>query len=108
MSKKLAFLAAGILMIVIGVGLFVWENTPEGVCAPEGATRTSGFVDKEKGCALTIESYQAIRDSKTGLQWDNIGGALLVLGGLGLSITGLVIRRKPAADARVTGSATGP
>jgi hypothetical protein len=92
--SKTVLLAAAALAVVIGVGLWVWENTPEGVCAPDGASQTSGFVDDDKGCPLTIESYNEIRHSETGLQWDNIAGALLVLGGLGLGVAALVRKRR--------------
>jgi hypothetical protein len=103
MKLKLFVLAA--LLIVAGVGLFVWEPAgPEAECAKKFENITgsespeaSGFVDKEKNCQISIESWQRIQESKTGPQWDNIGGLVLVVGGLGAGIVGAVRKSKPAA-----------
>jgi hypothetical protein len=87
MMKLKLFVLAG-LLIVLGVGLFVWEPPgPEAECAKDPA-KTSGFVDEEKNCPISIESFERIRESKTGPQWDNIGGLVLVVGGVGVGIVG--------------------
>ncbi|MFC4495460.1 hypothetical protein ACFPA8_15110 [Streptomyces ovatisporus] len=94
MKQKLFVLAA--LLIVLGVGLFVWEPAgPEAECA-EDSSRTSGFVDEEKNCPISIESYERIRESKTGPQWDNIGGLVLVVAGVGTAVVAAVRKPKSA------------
>jgi hypothetical protein len=88
--------ALAALLIVIGVGLMVWEpEGPETECA-EDPSVTSGFVDKEKDCQISIESFNRIREAKSGPQWDNIGGLVLVVGGVAAGVVGLV--RKPRND----------
>lgn len=89
-------LALAALLIVIGVGLMVWEpEGPEAECAKDPSV-TSGFVDEEKDCPISIESYNRIREAETGPQWDNIGGLVLVVGGVAAGVVGLV--RKPRND----------
>lgn len=96
-QRRTYLFAIGGVLIVLGVltMLLLNPSVPEGECAPAGATQTSGFVDEEKGCPLTIESYNRIREAETGPRWGNIAGAVLILGGLGTAAFGL--RRKPAA-----------
>jgi hypothetical protein len=95
MKLKLFVLAA--LLIVLGIGLFVWEPAePEAECAKD-TTKTSGFVDKEKNCPISIESWNRIRESKTGPQWDNIGGLVLFVAGVGTAIVAAV--KKPNTSA---------
>lgn len=94
-KQRLLVLAA--LLIVLGVGLFVWEPAgPESECAKD-PSRTSGFVDKEKDCPISIESYERIREAESGPQWDNIGGLVLVVGGVAAAAVGAF--RKPRPDA---------
>jgi hypothetical protein len=97
-QRRTHLLLIGAVAIVVGVlsMLFLNPSVPEGECAPEGATQTSGFVDTEKGCRLTIESYNAIREAESGPRWGNIVGVVLILGGVGTGAFGL--RRKPAAS----------
>ncbi|GGO57909.1 hypothetical protein GCM10012287_54840 [Streptomyces daqingensis] len=93
---KLKLFALAALLIVLGAGLFVWEPAePEAECAKD-PSRTSGFIDKEKNCPISIESYDKIREAKSGPQWDNIGGLVLILGGVGTAIVAAV--RKPKSD----------
>lgn len=95
MTRSRLFALAA-LLVVIGVGLMVWEpEGPEAECAKDPGV-TSGFVDEEKGCPISIESYNRIREAKSGPQWDNIGGLVLVVGGLTAGVVGLV--RKPRND----------
>jgi hypothetical protein len=93
MTRSRLFALAA-LLIVIGVGLMVPEG-PETECAKD-ASMTSGFVDEEKDCPISIESYNRIREAKTGPQWDNIGGLVLVVGGVAAGVVALV--RKPRDD----------
>jgi hypothetical protein len=95
MTRSRLFALAA-LLIVIGVGLMVWEpEGPDAECAKDPNV-TSGFVDEEKDCPISIESYNRIREAKTGPQWDNIGGLVLVVGGVAAGVVGLV--RKPRND----------
>jgi hypothetical protein len=92
---KLFVLAA--LLIVLGVGLFVWEPAgPEAECAKD-TSKTSGFVDEEKNCPISIESWNRIRESKTGPQWDNIGGLVLIVAGVGTAIVAAVKKSDTSA-----------
>ena len=94
MKQKLFVLAA--LLIVLGVGLFVWEPAgPEAECAKD-PSRTSGFVDEEKDCPISIESYEKIREAETGPQWDNIGGLVLVVAGVATAVVAAVRKPKSA------------
>lgn len=94
-KQRLLVLAA--LLIVLGVGLFVWEPAePESECAKD-TSRTSGFVDEEKGCPISIESYERIREAKSGPQWDNIGGLVLVVGGVTAAAVGAFRKSRPQA-----------
>lgn len=97
MTTKLKLLVLAAVLIVLGVGLFVWAPPePETECATD-PLKTSGFVDEEKGCEVSIESMDRIMESRSGPQWDNIGGLVLVVGGLAVGITGLVKKSKPKA-----------
>lgn len=88
---KLTLFGLAAVLIVLGVGLMVWEPAgPEAECAKD-TTRTSGFFDKEKNCAISIESYERIRKAKTGPQWDNIGGLVLVVGAMGTALGGTAL-----------------
>jgi hypothetical protein len=95
--KKAQLLVLGALLIVLGVGLFIWEPPgPEAECAKD-PSRTSGFMDEEKKCPISIESFNKIREAKSGPQWDNIGGLVLVVGGLGAAAVGAFRKPKPTA-----------
>jgi hypothetical protein len=88
---KLTLFGLAAVLVVFGIGLMVWEPAgPEAECAKD-TSRTSGFVDKEKNCPISIESYERIRKAQTGPQWDNIGGLILVLGGVGAAAGGVTL-----------------
>ena len=95
MTKPRLFVLAA-LLVVLGVGLFVWEPAgPEAECAKD-PTKTSGFVDKEKNCPISIESWNRIQESKSGIRWDNIGGLVLVAGGGAAALVGVLRKSKTA------------
>ncbi len=102
---------AALVMMVLGIVAFPMETVvnpePEARCAPAGAAKTSGFVDEESGCAITIESWEEVSDWRSSPKWFRIMGLALVFFGLVGGIVGLILflrgRTGPAAP-----SATGP
>jgi hypothetical protein len=96
MKRSRLFLLAA-LLVVLGVGLMVWEPAGPATECAEDTGATSGFVDEEKGCPITIESYERIREAESGPQWDNIGGLVLVLGGAATAVVA-VVRRPGTAE----------
>jgi hypothetical protein len=95
-NRRTWLFLVGAVVIVLGVlsMLFLNPQAPEAECAPPG-TVTSGFVDEEKGCPITVESFQAIRSAETGLRWGNIFGVPLVLVGVVVASFGFSRRRVP-------------
>lgn len=92
-STKLVLLSVAGGLLLLGVLSFVLQPgppTPE--CAPAGAP-SSGFVDEDDPtCAITIESYQEIRDYETSPKLFRIAGAGLLVGGVVVGVVGLVKR----------------
>lgn len=79
MRTKLLAVAGA--LIVLGVLAFMLQpGAPEGECAPEGATQTSGFQDAESGCPLTIESADEIMDYNSAPKPFRIAGLVLRAG----------------------------
>ena len=87
-AKKLLVIAAG--LIVLGVLAFVLQpGEPAGECALEGSP-SSGWVDEESGCPISIESYEEIADYRSSPKPFRIVGLVLVVAGLGVGVTGIV------------------
>jgi hypothetical protein len=102
-KKKLLLVAA--VMLVVGIFLMVLPSPGEPAleCVPEGQP-SSGFRDADQdNCPVSIESYNDYAEWSSSPKWDNIGGLVLVLGGLGVGVTALVRgrskRTKPPAQA---------
>ena len=97
MSRTTAFIVAAVL-VVLGIVAFPLQylGKPEVECAAQGAP-TSGFVDEEKDCGITIESYNEIREFESGPKLFRIGGIVLILAGLGVAGYAAT-RKRPAAD----------
>jgi hypothetical protein len=95
-NRRTWLFLVGAVVIVLGVlsMLFLNPQVPEAECAPPGAA-TSGFVDEEKGCPITVESFEAIRSAETGLRWGNIIGVPLILVGIVVASFGFSRRRVP-------------
>lgn len=93
MSRTAAFVIAAVL-IVLGVAAFPLQNLgkPEAECGKEGAP-SSGFVDEDSGCPITIDSYNEIREYESGPKLYRIGGIVLIIAGLGFVVVG-VTRKK--------------
>ena len=85
MSRTAALIVAAVL-VVLGLAAFPLQNLgePEAVCAKQGAP-TSGFVDQDKNCGITIDSYNEIREFESGPKLFRIGGIVLILAGLGVA-----------------------
>lgn len=96
MTRLRLFVLAAVL-VVAAVGLIVWDPAPEAECAKDPSA-TSGFFDKEKNCPISRESWERIREAKTGPQWDNIGGLVLIVGAVAVGVAG-VLRKPKAATA---------
>lgn len=93
MNRTKLLLVAAVL-IVAGVMLFALKPSgPEAVCVSDN-TPSSGFIDEEKDCPISIESYNEIREFKSGPQWFNIGGLVFVLAGVGVGVYALVKSRR--------------
>jgi hypothetical protein len=87
-------LLAAVALIVVGVLAFVLQpGEPDSVCAPDGAP-TSGFVDTEKDCGITQESFNEIADYRSSPKPFRIAGLVLVLAGVGTGVASLVVARK--------------
>jgi hypothetical protein len=93
-TKMVLFALAGGLLL-LGVLAFVLQpGPPAPVCAEAGAP-TSGFVDSDLNCAITIESYNKIREYETSPKLFRFAGAGLVLLGLLVGVAGVLKRSRP-------------
>ncbi|MGH3469710.1 MAG: hypothetical protein ACRDQF_18470 [Thermocrispum sp.] len=89
-KNKARWFAISAGMIVVGVLLLVIPfGEVESTCAPANGV-TSGYVDEDKGCPISVESFEAIREEMGRPKIERIAGLLLIVGGLGLGITTLV------------------
>lgn len=82
----------GVVLILLGVLAFILQpGPPDPVCAEAGAP-SSGFVaEDDPNCAITIESYNEIREYETSPKPFRIAGLILVLGGVALGVVGLIL-----------------
>lgn len=97
MSRTAALVLAAVL-VVLGVLAFPLQELgkPDVECAEEGGP-TSGFVDDEKGCPITQESFEELREHESGPQVFRIAGLVLVLAGAGVGVYGLTRRSRSDA-----------
>jgi len=97
MSRTTAFVAAAVL-VVLGIIAFPLQNVgePKAECAAAGAP-SSGFVDDDSGCPITIESYNEIREFESGPKLWRIAGIVLIVSGLAVAGYGLT-RKKQRRD----------
>lgn len=107
-STKLVLLGVAGGLLLLGVLSFVLQpGPPDPECAAPGAP-SSGFVDEDNpDCAITIESFEEIREYETSPKLFRIAGAGLVLAGLVVGVIGLVKRsgRREAAQPPPAGDA---
>jgi len=94
-STKLVLLAVAGGLLLLGVLSFVLQpGPPDPECAPAGAP-SSGFVDEDDpNCAITIESYEEIRDYETSPKLFRIAGAGLLVAGLVVGVVGVAKRSR--------------
>ena len=91
-KSKVMLPALGVALILLGVLAFILQpGPPDPACAEPGAP-TSGFVaEDDPNCALTIESFNELRDYETSPKLFRIVGLVLVLGGVVVGVVGLVL-----------------
>jgi len=95
-SVRARLLSVAAVLIVLGALSFILQpGPPDGECAPEG-TISSGFVDEDKDCPLTIESWDEIADYESSPKPFRIAGLVLVVAGLGVGAVALIRRPKNA------------
>lgn len=82
----------GVALILLGVLAFLLQpGSPDPVCAEPGAPSSGFVVEDDPTCAITIESYNEIRDYESSPKLFRIAGAFLVLAGLVLGVVGLIL-----------------
>lgn len=93
--KPLHWFAIAGVLLVLAIGLFIMPTPgePELECVPEGSP-SSGWVDEESGCPISMESYERHAEWDSKAKWDNIAGLVLVLGSLGAAGAGFVSMRR--------------
>jgi hypothetical protein len=98
MATKAKLLVAAAALVVVGILLiFLQPGPPAGECVAEGEP-SSGFVDDDSGCPISIESYEEISDYESAPKPFRIAGLLVVVIGLGVGGYALVKYRGGAAD----------
>lgn len=92
-STKLMLLGvAGLMVLLGGLSFALQPGPPAPECAAPGMP-TSGFVaEDDPDCAITMESYEEIRQYETSPKPFRIAGAGLVLAGLVVGVVGIVKR----------------
>ncbi|WP_375000496.1 hypothetical protein [Aeromicrobium sp. CTD01-1L150] len=95
--NKILLLVAGAL-VALGVVAFVLQpGPPDGECVPDGQP-SSGYVDEESGCNISIESFEEIMDHESSPKWFRIAGLLLVVAGVVTAVAAFVVGRRRAGD----------
>lgn len=93
-STRGKFLAIAGALILLGVLAFVLQpGPPESECVPTNGP-TSGFMDEEKDCAISIESFEEISDYNSSPKPFRIAGLLLIVAGIVVGVVGLVKGRR--------------
>jgi hypothetical protein len=92
-KKALLALAAGLLVLAALSFLFLNPAEPEAECVAEGAP-SSGFVDEESGCPISIESYEEIAEYRSSAKPGRIAGVGLGVVALGVGVFALTRRER--------------
>lgn len=90
--NKLVLSVLGVTLILLGVlAFFLQPGPPDPVCAEPGGP-TSGFVaEDDPDCAITVESFNEIREYETSLKPFRIAGLFLVFGGVVVGVVSLIL-----------------
>ncbi len=94
MRKVLLLLAAALVVLGV-VSILLQPGPPDSECVPEGQP-SSGFVDEEKDCNISIESWEEIADHNSSPKPFRIVGLLLIVIGVGTGIASIFIGRRKA------------
>lgn len=70
------------IVVLIGIGLMVIPFHKVKVECAESSARTSGFVDTEKNCPISIESYSKKQKEDSRFKIERVVGLALVIGGV--------------------------
>ena len=98
MRKRTLFGIAAVL-VVVGIFLMAFKfNDPQSECVTDGGP-TSGFVDSEKSCPISIASYKKIAAEDSRFKVERVTGIALI--GAGLVISVVALRRKERDQAGV-------
>lgn len=95
----MVLLGVAVGLLLLGVLSFALQpGPPDPECASAGAP-SSGFVDEDNpSCAITIESYNKIREHETSPKLFRIVGLGLIASGLVVGVVGLVKRPRRPGD----------
>ena len=104
MNRRVLLPVAGLLLVVGLFLIFFPFNQVEVVCAQPGEV-SSGFVDDDSGCPITIESYQQIADEEARFKVERVTGLGVVVAAL--AVVGVALargggRRQPSGPAAVS------
>lgn len=75
-------LIISIVLILTGIALMVIPFHKVATECAKDITRTSGFVDTEKNCPISIESYEKKQKEESRFKIERIVGLALVVGGV--------------------------
>lgn len=93
-SKTRTLLVVGAVLVLLGVLAFALQpGEPKAECTAENGP-TSGFVDEEQDCPISIESWNEIADYRSSPKPLRIAGLVLVVAGVGTAIAGGVSARR--------------
>ena len=91
-------MAVAAALVVVGVlAFFLQPGAPDSECADDPNV-TSGFVDEEKDCPISIESWEEISDYESSPKLFRIAGLLLIVAGVIVGIVALVVRPRRSND----------
>lgn len=95
--RKMLLLVAGGLVILGVVSILLQPGPPDSECVPDGQP-SSGWIDEEKDCNISIESYEAIADHNSSPKPWRIAGLLLIIAGVATGLVALVKGRKATGE----------
>lgn len=111
-SSKLLLGVAGALLVLGVVSFLLQPGPPDHECAAPGEPTSGWVAADDPDCAITIESYEQIRQYNTSPKLFRIAGLGLVVAGLAVGTVGIVgavrgARRGDDTPTAGTDSATG-